>query len=42
MEKLIKDTVLRRDLGMSARSLVEKEYSLEVLVRKFYDVLNTI
>lgn len=42
MEGLIKDPVLRRDLGRSARSLVEKEYSLEVLVRKFYDVLNTI
>jgi len=42
MEELIKDPVLRRDLGMSARSLVEKEYSLKVLARKFYDVLNTI
>ena len=42
MEELIKDPVLRSNLGKNARSLVEKEYSLEALVRKLYDVLNTI
>jgi len=42
MEELIKDPVLRSHLGKNARSLVEKEYSLKVLARKLYDVLNTI
>jgi glycosyltransferase involved in cell wall biosynthesis len=42
MEKLIKDPVLRTDIGKNARGLVEKEYSLKVLAGQFYDVLKAI
>jgi len=42
MEELVRNPVLRSNLGKNARDLVEKEYSLQVLAGKLYGILKMI
>jgi glycosyltransferase involved in cell wall biosynthesis len=39
MEKLIENPELRRDMGVRARQTAERDYSLQVLCRRLYDIV---
>ncbi|MFC1710016.1 glycosyltransferase, partial [Candidatus Omnitrophota bacterium] len=42
MEKLIENSSLRRQMGVSARDTIEKNYSHDVLEGQLYDILSSI
>ena len=42
MESLVNDPVLRRSMGDKARGTIEKNYSLNVLGERLYEILKTI